>query len=648
MKLWSRIRNALKPSAMDIIRGDALYTTVTERGYAVDTCRALLELSDAAIAHFYARLAEDHDPISPVAGEKDTAWMVDRDFCFVNVRATGLGDEPGTFIHAAKLLPGIRADAIHLAPFTLYDFNIIYVVQSVESITPRTVDPELAMRGIDAADQLRAFVQAAHLLGKAIGFDLEPHVAQFAIPVLMHPEMFRWIKLYEMDKRWLDYLLTNEDMMLAEHQHTIVQEVRTTVRNELALQRLNTLEFEDGDDPATHERKTTVYHALIKRLIHGGYWPVLSHMLRGVGVPAFKHYHDDDYPVYEYRDATGEEPDDRIFGVLTPFKFYHDMLPNRAPATKPRRNDMAINYFTQIFPRWRDQFGFDFVRFDSVDHVFDSVVDDDPDYPAADRPTPAILQEAITHSKSAEKPYIGALAERMGNEIDAYAGIGFDLILGNDMMDQIDQAHMEKCFTLYDQLTQFNRDRDNRFAITYAVDTHDTGDPFLWGTPLLQKVGSEGVLLRQFIARYISAGRARRPKYEVMGVQDMSYGLYKSNVTEKNLTWVGDEEHCLSYHFIEDVYAAHRRCVDIATITRREITDRYTWWVLDAGERVLIPIVFYHAGEIEIDITQWCDGDHAIIRHDYERLESTQLPADSTVITEMVDTLPWFVLYEIK
>jgi len=222
------------------------------------------------------------------------------------------------------------------------------------------------------------------------------------------------------------------------------------------------------------------------------------------------------------------------------------------------------------------------------------------------------------------------------------------LILGNDMMDQVDEAHIQKGFDLYDDLNTFNADRDTRFAVTYAVDTHDTGDPFLWGTPLIQKVGSEGVLLRQFLARYLSAGLARRPKYEVMGVQDMSYGLYESNVTEKNLTWVGDENHTLAYHFIEDIYATHKGCISNATITRREVNDRHAWWVIDSGRRVLIPVVFYHADTVEIDIAQWCDDRLNVTRHDYDRLESTLLPDDATVIQETVDAVPSFVLYEIK
>lgn len=60
-----------------------------------------------------------------------------RRFLFINVRATGTGQRRGNFLTTARLLPIIRANAIHLGPFTDYDHHVIYAVRSVQQLTTR-------------------------------------------------------------------------------------------------------------------------------------------------------------------------------------------------------------------------------------------------------------------------------------------------------------------------------------------------------------------------------------------------------------------------------------------------------------------------------------------------------------------------------
>ena len=52
---------------------------------------------------------------------------------------------------------------------------------------------------------MKCFVEASHMLGKTVGFDIEPHLSQFSIEALENPSLFRWIKLYKNDKNYLDY-----------------------------------------------------------------------------------------------------------------------------------------------------------------------------------------------------------------------------------------------------------------------------------------------------------------------------------------------------------------------------------------------------------------------------------------------------------
>jgi hypothetical protein len=604
--VWTRIRDSLRPSGPQRLHADQLHDTFRTKGTLRTTCADLLRLPLPTIAHFYARLiAEDGPPCSPVASQPDASWMTRTDFCFVNIRATGIDDTAGGFLQAAKLLPGLRAAAIHLAPFTLYDFDVIYAVSSVRTLAPQLVDNALVAAGISPEDQLQALVDAAHLLGQAVGFDVEPHVNQFAIPVLEHPEAFRWIKLYAPDKRWLDYLQTNDDMLQQHNQSNIVGVVRGMVQSALRSAGLTTLEREPGDTETVDIAKSTIYHALVSTLIQQGFWTVQCNTWSGVGIPAFKGYHHKGYP--EFRNVTREgiETGDRTFGVVTPFAFYHDIPTSQPPAARPAQNTAAVDYFTGIFPYWRDTFGFDFVRYDSVDHVFDSVENDDPDHPAADRPTPSVLQQAIAASRTPDAPYVGNLAERMGTEAAQYASVGFDAMLGNDMWETVGVEHMEKCFRLYDELCELNRGAARSFAVAYAVDTHDTGDLHLLGEPLLKKLGSKGTLLRQFIARFLNVGCAPRPKYEVMGAQDMSYGLYEANMHPVPLHWTGDRAHNTAYHNLEDLYAHLRPFLQRGEIVDRHIDTAGAWWVIQSGAAVIVPVVAWEPWTVTLDVGRW-------------------------------------------
>ena len=65
-----------------------------------------------------------------------------------------------------------------------------------------------------------------HLLKKTVGFDLEPHVSQFGVTVIMNAHLFRWIKLDHEDKDRLEGGLTQDQMLSEVQQRRLVGEVR--------------------------------------------------------------------------------------------------------------------------------------------------------------------------------------------------------------------------------------------------------------------------------------------------------------------------------------------------------------------------------------------------------------------------------------
>lgn len=607
--------------------GISLLNEYLSRGYVHQTVTEMLHLPDGTITHFYRMLAELRPLESPVKKFSNSGWMVDADFCFVNIRATGLNDQFGNFIQASKMLPAIRTSAIHVGPFTDYDFNTIYAVRSVRSISLHLIDSHLPL---SITDQLQAFVQAAHLLGKAVGFDLEPHVAQFAIPVITYPDLFRWLKLSS-DKTGLANGLTEDEMLTEDYQQRIMGEVREIVGNILNQEAIDNLEIEADGPPQNFTYKQQVFFGVIGTLIEHGYWPIPSQSWVGIGVPAFGGYNfDGNYARFDYRGRHGEDQSASAFHILTPYKFYTGLQANRASDATVLYQP-AVDYFCNIFLYWRDSFGFDFVRYDSADHIFDSMID--MNQPASDRPTPLILQTCIENTKLPDKPYIGNFAERMGNEIEDYAALGFDLILGDDMLQEVNAALLEKSFHLYDRLKALNQAKKQPASIAFCVDTHDTGNPAFWGEPLVKVAGPTQMGMRHFLSRFLSVGDARRPKYEVMGSQDLSYGLYQANISTDNLVWIGNMGYNNRYHHLENVFEVYKHLLSGGEIIRRHVERSHAWWLISSGSYRFVPIIAFMKTEpLSVELPDISSGKLKLTKYDFNEVtESTYILPTSRI-----------------
>lgn len=568
MKLWNDILSRCAVTEADRERAKLLLDEYRGRGYLAITPAEAVRIPDGVIALFYAALnARAAAPLT----------LDDASFCFMNVRALGVDDAPGNFLQAAKVLPTIRSRAIHLGPFTEYDFHVIYAVRSVRSISSMLTHHALEHEGFSREAQLAAFVEAAHALGKAVGFDIEPHLAQYSIPGIEQPEIMRWISLDA--SRRLAGGMSFEAMMREEVQRNIAGTVKELVTSFLAAENLTSFEYAPDDSPQTRARRNECYGRAVRMLIDRGYWTVPGHIWCGLGVPDYAGYnHAGNHPEFSYRARTGELRNEWSFGVTATMAFSHNLRANDAhAATVP--NEAARAYFCGIFDYWRDNFDFDFIRYDSVDHIFDSVCDDAYSSPASDRPTPDLLRRAVTQNR------VFALAERMGDDVEPYSYCGFDCILGNDMMMRVDAHHMRDSFHLARRLERLNRTGAKRIGAAYAVDTHDTGDPRLWGDSLNHLMGPARMLLRYFVAHFMGTASAPRPVYECAGSQDMSHGLYRSNVNDINMVWVGDAAFNAAYHSLADAARAHHAANADAELLAWHVAERYAWWITGTDER---------------------------------------------------------------
>ncbi len=595
MPVWNKIADILAPRPEHRSQAEELLAEYRKKGHLDRTQKDLLGLPDEVITMFYRIMMDNKVPVSPVADQADSGWLSHSSACFINVRATGLGEEFGNFLQAAKLLPGLRVKALHLAPFTEYEFGTVYAIRSLKTIAPQVLHPKLLEGGLRAPLQLDAFIQAAHALGKRVGFDLEPHTAQYSIPVLEVPEAFRWIKLFPEDKSWLDGMQTPDAIYAREVQEKLAAEVRALVTGFLKDHSFHTFDEEENDSAEILARKRVAFQEAIRLLIQAGYWTVPAHAWDSLGLPCFAGYNkQDNYPLFQYTNRHGGDSSAYAYHIVTPYAFYFNVpLQGTAFQQKPEPNPVALDLFCNAFLHWRDRHHFDFVRHDSVDHVFDSLFDSDSNWPLSDRPTPAVLSEFIRRSKSPGKPFIAHLAERMGNEAEEYAALGYDLMMGSDMLETVGQPYLEKSFRLQGVLEVLNHRRKSPFSIAYAMDTHDTGNPFFWGQSLSEKLGPEGIIARHFLSRFLGWGDGWRPKYEVMGLSDRSHGLFTANVTEKNLEWAGDKDFNDAYHHLEDVFKELRSSLESGNLVESYAGMSYAWWMVSSASLLMVFGLWY-------------------------------------------------------
>lgn len=602
--LWPRLRDVFPTTENERRHAVELIDEWRRRGFLERTSLELLRIPDPVTVEVYARLSEGRTTKNPHLGEPDSGWLCRNAICFYNIRATGVGDERGNFLQAAKLLLGERAHAIHVAPFTRYDHNTIYAIVAARSVAPELWHPALVKARIQPLDQVRLFVQAAHSLGKAVGYDLEPHTAQFSYINLEHPEAFRWVKVYTPDPRWLDYYFTPETVYKPSNQRRIASEVRLFVHEWMSQSGIKTFEEEPGDSYGRLELKHQTFARCVELLIRNGYWTVPTHAWSGFGLPRFKGFnHVQNYAEFSYQDRLGADVSHQAYHILTPFCFWNGLpvqnfwnWENIARAGTP--NHQGISLYQELFLFWRDAAGFDFVRFDSVDHIWDSCDPQNPSIPFSDRPTPTILRDCNYRIRSGNRPDVASLAERLGDEIRAYETLGFDAILGSSMMENPGPAMLEHDLKIASDLEDLNTKRPFPFTVCATLDTHDTGNPVFRGRSLIELEGASGLLLRLFLARFLQAGPSYRTLYSVMGLTDLSYGLFPANVAPVNLNWVGDRDFLASYHRLEDLYQELRPHLDMAERAMMDQSlDGATWLWQAPGIEIGCKIAYPSAGD---------------------------------------------------
>jgi hypothetical protein len=596
-------------AAADIARGQELAAEFRQHGCWRMTPTQALGLSSLSVVVFYESLGTEPQQ---KAGPN---WMLDSDYAFLNVRACSPHrNKTGNVLDAMKILPTMRVSAIHIAPFFDCCMDNLYAVDSVRVVSDAVLEPALLEAGLDGDEQMRLLIDAIHRLGWRAGFDLEPHTSNFSRIVMAHPDCFRWLR-FDAKREKLYGDVTQEEMLEPGPQKKLAREVKALVAEVLRKHALKEIE----DLSKGVETVRLAHQEALRALIDAGYWTLPSHTWGGVGLPQFDYYKDDgDYPEYVYLTASGDDHHEHAFGMLSPFRLFDGLPINRVPGTddpEPKAYPPAIELLASIFPAVQERYGFDFVRLDYVDHVFDSTYEGSWELPISDRLTPAILEKILSKARE-KRPETGAMAERMGTDVDDYGALGFDLLLGSDVLTAMHAGYVSFLFNLQRQLDSEpeknskpskSRHDGRRCSVLAAVDTHDSGHPLFWTKPLSQVVGADGMALRHFLARFATCGPRRRPKYECMGNQDLSYGLYETNNHATSLHWKDDRAFNQRYHALEDLYAQWRPFLAFARLGPSEVNQEEGWaaWFLDHAHGLRERLLCVAALEPALSQKQW-------------------------------------------
>ena len=586
----ARISQPLRVQSVEL--SEALLTEYLSAGYLGSRLlQQAIGIDEVAAVLFFNQLYRHAGlvrvrPPSPVVSEHDENWMTHADFCFVNVRATGrFPGQTGNFVGATRLLPVLRTRAIHLAPFFQSASGIVYAQNSFSHISDEVTHLSFEEYGFNRRDQLRYFIDCCHLTRKAVGFDLTPHTCSFSKVCLDRPELFRWLRFDpNYDRLWQGMTIDQqyEEDMQAEFAASISGILRA-VCTEYGLDSLETEE-------ATPARADAIQALAVAAVRSCGYYPVVPQTWNGVGLPGLKYYDKEgSYPRWDYRDEKGNDQSAHSIGMHASFKFHTGLRANRLPYEDNRPMDSVrtdscrktIDYLADLFPQMHQRYGFDFIRIDYVDHVFRATrFDDGVEVALSEQLSPSQLRVIAAAARAAFPP-AGMLADHVGNDIHRYRGAGFTVVLGREVQHPLGKHEVTGLLDFNRRLVERHRNEPRYGTVLFPVDTHDMGHPALLGRDLAKREDRATVLLRHWFSRFASAGVGHRPKYETMGCQDLSHGIYRANNEPVSMEWGSDRAALAAYHLVEDTWASLRAEWLDGYLAASRVFDGHCWWRVD-------------------------------------------------------------------
>lgn len=544
-------------------KAEELITEYLKKGYISNYIfKELLTLPDSIWALFYTYLYTNKQlggkrPEHKAKVEKNTKWLVETDYCFMNIRALGEEiSETGNIINAVKLLPALRVGGIHLAPFFECNHGIIYCQDSFYRINREIINLYYEKEGVTPLEQMKFFIDCIHLLDKAVGFDVTPHTSHMSKLSLDRPELFRWIRLNNEKDGLYDGMHINE-----QYQHTYqekcnehIDEIANKIKREYGITKVDDIDCD-------HEKSDDVADLIRKEVMKEGYYTVPPHTWNGICVPSFKKF---DYikeePIWDYRDINGQDQGHHAIWMHACLYIHKGMHANQLPSQVTNneedgfveKNTLVIDFFKKYLKEIIETYEFDYIRMDYVDHIFDNVrYVNGEEVPINEMLTPNEILQIISELRKEYKG-LGLQADHLGDDAMIYEKAGFNLVIGGEVAVNMSRFIMEESIKCILKGKKIQRELCRSL---YAIDTHDVAHPLYRGKELANREGKIGVIGRLFISRFANVGIYRKPKYEVIGDQDLSHGIHRANNKPESLIWASNRETYQAYHDLEDLYS---------------------------------------------------------------------------------------------
>jgi len=514
---WKDLSRLFPAALEEAETARALFISYEKTGYLEGDSLSPGKCSRAVIIDFFYRLSLIRSIESPVHRKKKSSWIHEKDFAYVNHRSLPLIDEYPLFVQLS-VLPTIRANAVILAPFTINRKKEINTVDSHSIICDDFQDCELTEKSITKEDQFHFLIEAVHLLGKCVGYSLDYRVDRFSVPVLRRPDLFRWVDLNS-DEPY-------REMLAERSQQIIIGKIQSSVGAYL-----NSINSQPDDDD---------YNQIRKNLMAEGFWTI----------PSCK----DDSDQLPYYEAEENSTIPRFRGGdenLTSFKFFNSS--QSTDTLKPGRSvyTAALDYYSSLYIKWRDNFSFDFIKFHGIDFA------DDEKMRKADCPSIDLIKKVIkkTTGKISHTGIIGSL----GSNPERLMSSGFDSVFYHDSSFSVDRSFMERNFNLNIFLLDLNRKKKKQLSI------------ILHGS----NTSLENSCRRIFVSRFISCSDAYRPKYEIWNNVEN-----KRNLPDLPL-----------YNKIENIFTRYRDIMRKGKLIKHFSNDKVAWWIIHYGSNLLIPVV---------------------------------------------------------
>lgn len=501
---------------------------------------------------------------------KNSSWFQKEghNIKLLSLSALGNGnnqDAPGHFIDWVKCLItlssgneklGIFPTTLYLIPFTVREFDCAYLPKSSE-VSPNLKDDNLKkFLGLDAASQVKLFIELAQLAGHPVIYDILPQTARFSKIVLSNPYVARWVDIKELTDSIIDFLdglcgqmmqkrIYDENAILntkklyidnlkgkyrkySSIEQNIVDEIEEGIKEfkilasykmsfnkkqqeilkkvQAVIERVSKNPIKDEIDIINQDEITC---ALIKEglwTFPGGAWcsagvPVFDKMSKGKQYPIFKHYN------YKGEDVSRFANLD----CQTPYYFYR--------FEENKYNKEVVEFFINYMSKLQEEFNFDGFRIDHIDHIVDEVSQNSKSQPISYR-IPAKVLGKLNSTMKKKIPYFATLAEYMlwdGYYLEYNKDMKFDLLWGDDIVSQSYKTP-EQIINDNLRLASYNQKHGKNSPLSILKGYNNQDGEFRDINQYPGQLGVRGALFKWFKLKFIPGGKfATRPTLLVDG-----------------------------------------------------------------------------------------------------------------------------------